>query len=668
MSGCIIGVALSHVLLQQLQQSLPVTHTLDVLAGPQRLSQLVQQGVLQCNVVVLDASVENWLSVSQQVHSFDKTIPILILADAQDCAQLRRSIMFAPLLGNAVMPWSLADAAGLAEALTNAVERHRQRRHYLDTISSVQPKLGNLTLSQPEVGHYLGRLLNQAPIGVISLDSEGCILGVNQKACSLLGTTERQTQGVPLCDYFIDEQQQALKSMLMRSTVSQVFGSKPEVFESASAGFKVRYLEATASPILYQPNRRGFMVILQDVSNRERAELQRRKSESHMQKLSSALEQAVDSVMITDENRVIEYVNPAFEKLTGYSKDEAIGQKTNFLRSGVLDTSFYGKMWDFISSGNTFRGILINRKKDGAEYYEEKTITPLRNQSGAITHYVSTGHDITDRRNAEKAAKVHQDELAHVARLGTLGEMTSGLAHELNQPLCAITTYSQTCLRVLASDDLDTGKLRYGLEQVVKQAELASAIFERLRNFSRKGALPKRLVNLIDLVNEVINLSTMELNDNGITFHLQHTGDNLYTVADPIQIEQVLLNLLRNSIDSVAALPVERRQITLKVERYHDHELKASLSDTGAGCSEEDVERLFEPFYTTKPNGLGIGLGISQSIIEAHHGRLILESNSTNGATFSFTLPAVDPDSLTEAQQEAEDGGGSDDNRDSLHS
>lgn len=643
-SGNVVAVALSKSLQTHLQQALPSTLKLDVLAGPQRLSQLAEQGILQCDVVVLDASIENWLNISQQVHSFDKTIPILILATEKKCAALSRSIMFAPLLGSAVTPWSLANTSALPEALINAVERHRQRRHYLDTISSVQPKLGNLTLSQPEVGHYLGRLLNQAPIGVISLDSDGCILDVNQKAVNLLGTTERHAMGIALLEYFKVDQQHVFSRMLTRCTVSQVFGSKPEVFERVSTGSKICHLEVTASPISYRANRRGYMVILQDVSNRERAERRRKKSEDHMRKLSSALEQAADSVMITDENRTIEYVNPAFEKLTGYSREEAVGKKTNFLRSGVLDISFYGKMWDFISSGNTYRGVLINRKKDGNEYYEKKTITPLRNQSGAITHYVSTGHDITNQRNAEKAAKLHQDELAHVARLGTLGEMTSGLAHELNQPLCAITTYSQTCLRVLASNDLDTGKLRYGLEQVVKQAQHASAVFERLRNFSRKDALPKRKVNLVDLVNEVINLSAMELHENGITFVVENADSYLYTVADPIQIEQVLLNLLRNSIDSVASLPKERREITLSLERNQNHEIKASLSDTGCGCSEEDVERLFEPFYTTKPNGLGIGLGISQSIIEAHHGRLVLESNSTTGATFSFTLPAVDSD------------------------
>jgi len=286
--------------------------------------------------------------------------------------------------------------------------------------------------------------------------------------------------------------------------------------------------------------------------------------------------------------------------------------------------------------------VLTNRKKDGEVYYEEKTITPLRNSEGTITHYVSTGHDITERLNAEKAASRHQTELAHVARLSTLGEMTSGLAHELNQPLCAITTYTQTCLRVIGSNNYSSDKLRYGLEQVVKQAELAGAIFQRLRNFSRKSVVPKRVVDLREVVSEVVNLSSSELSENGIAFAINHHCEKPYIKADPIQLEQVLLNLIRNSVDAVANLSSERKSLTLHTSDCSNGEVKVSLTDCGTGCENEVVRRLFEPFYTTKPSGLGIGLGISQSIIEAHGGRLYLESNSPSGATFSFTLPGIE--------------------------
>jgi len=638
-TGNVTGVSIDEPLANGILKQLPNGFQWEGVASSQRLIQQVQDGLLRCDVVLLDASVEKPIVVSQQVHGFDKTIPVVVLTQPEKLAQLRSAIMFAPLLGNEVTICSLTEIDDLVPSLVSAVERHRQRRHYLDTIASAQPKLGNLTLSQPELRHYLGRLLDQAPIGVVSLDAQGCIFAVNRRAAKLLGITERDAPGRDLAQFLCKHEYQRFANLLMRSAVSQVFVTKPEVFETVQIGTLVRYLEATASPIAFQTGRRGYMVILQDVTARERAVMQRQSHEALMRKLSSALEQAADSVMITDENRVIEYVNPAFEALTGYSREEAIGQKTYFLRSGVHDEAFYGKLWRVIGNGKIYRGVLTNRKKNGDEYHEEKTITPLRNHDGEITHYVSTGRDISDRLNAEKAASRHQAELTHVSRLSTLGEMTSGLAHELNQPLCAITTYAQTCLRVIDNPAYDKDKLRYGLEQVVKQAELAGAIFKRLRNFARKDELQKRTVALLDVVNEVSTLCASELTEQSVSLEIDLHCDQVYIMADPIQLEQVMLNLLRNSMDAVVTLPIERKKLNISSCEKRSGEVSVSLSDKGVGCDSEVVERLFEPFYTTKPNGLGIGLGISQSIIEAHGGRLFLESSSGAGTTFCFTLP-----------------------------
>ena len=639
-AGSVSGVGLSGDVIAKLKKHLDNVLIWEHFTSPQSLIRQAQQGILHGDVVLLGAGVEQPIRVVQQVHSFDKTIPVLILAEPEHCADLRRSIMFAPLLGNEVTPWSMADTNSLAQALVSAAERHRQRRHYLDTIASAQPKLGNLSLSQPEVGHYLGRLLDQAPIGVISLDSEACILGINRQAGRILGVNEREATGLALADFISPTARQRLNNLLMRSAVAQSFGMNPEVFESVPIGSQMRYFEATASPISYRPGQRGFMVILQDVTARERAEQQRKKTEDHMRKLSRALEQAADAVIITDQNRIIEYVNPAFEDLTGYSKAEAVGRKTYFLRSGAHDKVFYGKLWKTISSGQVFRGVMVNRRKDGTVYHEEKTIAPLRDSEGVITHYISTGHDITERLNAAEAVRRHQVELAHVARLSTLGEMTSGLAHELNQPLCAIITYAQTCLRVIGPDHYDKKKLHYGLGQVVKQAELAGAIFQRLRNFARKGETQWRCVDMLELANEVANLIEAELNQHEMTLDIAQSGSQAIVEADPIQIEQVLLNLIRNSMDAILELAPERKKMSLRISSGES--VKVSLTDRGGGCPAGVVERLFEPFFTTKPTGMGIGLGISQSIIETHGGRLFLEHNSTSGATFSFTLPVLE--------------------------
>lgn len=292
-----------------------------------------------------------------------------------------------------------------------------------------------------------------------------------------------------------------------------------------------------------------------------------------------------------------------------------------------------------IGKGDVYRGIMVNRKKDGNLYYEQKTISPLRDEKGTITHFISTGHDITDLIEAEERNRAHQAELTHVARLSTLGEMTSGLAHELNQPLCAITTYAQTCLHILQGEDCSPERIRYGIEQVVSQAKLASEIFRRLRDFARKGEIRHEPTGMARIVKEVVDLVAAEAQQKLVRLHQNVAVDVPDVMADPIQIEQVLLNLVRNAMDAVIDLDQARRDITINVSAQPSGWITVEIRDQGPGCPKDMLERLFEPFVTSKANGLGIGLSISHGIVEAHGGSLWLAENSEDGATFRFTLP-----------------------------
>ena len=640
--GVLTGVGLNDAVVSNLRKQLGNSVACENLASEHRLNDQVEQGTLRADAILLGCAVPKPVSVAQKVHSFDKTIPVLILSEPDRCDELRQSIMFAPLLGSVVTPWSTENLDQVGLEVRSAVERHHQRRDYLDSISSVQPSISKLSLTQPELGNYLGQLLDQAPIGVVSTNALGEILNINRRAGTILNIREAEAPGLQLSAFFSKKDRPKLANQLMRSAVGQHFGMKPEVLQSQQSGSRVRYLETTVSRIVFRAGKRGYMVILQDVTAREIAELKRQHVEDYMRSLSSALEQAADSVMITDANRVLEFVNPAFENLTGYSREEAIGNKTYFLRSGTQDSAFYGELWETIRKGDVFRGVFVNRKKDGSVYHEEKTITPIRNDDGEITHYISTGHDITQRLENEAIARQRQEESAHAARLSTLGEMTSGIAHELSQPLCAITTYAQTCRRIVNSDDVEIEKLIYGLDQVVKQAQLAGDIFDRLRTFSRKGGEPKRSVDVLEVVDEAVSLMGSELSRKKVVVDIIKKVDQAIATADPVQIEQVLLNLMRNGVDAMEASDATTRQLTLKVS-LTDQGIKVSVKDTGRGCDDETIDRLFEPFFTTKTTGLGIGLGISESIIHAHDGQLFLEENSTGGATFSFVLPEQRP-------------------------
>jgi len=366
----------------------------------------------------------------------------------------------------------------------------------------------------------------------------------------------------------------------------------------------------------------------------------RRAQEEQSRMLSSALEQTADPVMITDRHRIIKYVNHAFERLTGYKKEEVLECNPKFLRAGVLHQSFYDELYKTISAGKIYRGEVINKKKDGTIYYEKRTVTPLRDEAGEITHYISSGHDITEKKKAEEAERRHREELAHVARLNTLGELSSGIAHELSQPLCAINLYSQACLREIDNSDLPvTDQFRSGLGEIVKQAQMASTVFKRLRAFSRKSTPSSNCFCIKDVVNEVFELLKPELARHEIQTIISLHDENRQVTADFIQIEQVIINLVKNSIDSIVSNASSFKKLFMTSRSDTDHHIEVCIRDTGAGCPEEIREQLFDPFFTNKQDGLGIGLSISRTIIESHGGTIWLKDNCPQGATFCFTLP-----------------------------
>ena len=187
----------------------------------------------------------------------------------------------------------------------------------------------------------------------------------------------------------------------------------------------------------------------------------------------------------------------------------------------------------------------------------------------------------------------------------------------------------------------------------MRQAELGGEIFRRLRNFARKGAAPRQRVKLRDVIDEVAGFIRAEIRQNQIGVSLEIARNLPRVRVDPIQIEQVMLNLVRNGLDAMAGLPEERRRLVIRAGRHQRRAVRVCISDGGRGCPAETADRLFEPFYTTKPNGLGIGLGISQSLIEAHGGRLWLEANSEQGATFCFTLPGEEQAHVDESRASA---------------
>jgi len=247
--------------------------------------------------------------------------------------------------------------------------------------------------------------------------------------------------------------------------------------------------------------------------------------------------------------------------------------------------------------------------------------------------------EISEREQAEEIARQHQERLAHVARINTVGEMASGLAHEINQPLAAIATYTQGCLHRLRQAGEDPQKLMPILEQIIVQAQRAATIVQHLRNFVTKGKPHREPTDITQVVRRAVSLVRGEILSNGIELDILQDATLPLVNADAIQVEQVLLNLLRNAIDALAEMKEGRKEMKIMLDCCEDGEISVTISDTGPGFSDDASDKLSSPFFSTKPDGMGLGLAISTTIIEDHGGRLSHEVNDAGGATFRFTLP-----------------------------
>ena len=246
--------------------------------------------------------------------------------------------------------------------------------------------------------------------------------------------------------------------------------------------------------------------------------------------------------------------------------------------------------------------------------------------------------DITERKRAEEAARQHQVELTHVLRVTSMGEMAAGLAHEINQPLTAIANYAQGSVRRLRANPADVEPVLAVIDDIAAEALRAGEIIRRLRSLVRKEAPRRDWVDLIEVVGEVVRLLAAETRQHGITVRVQADAQLPGVVVDRIQIEQVILNLVRNAVD--ALLEVHgRRELVICTATVGDESVELSVRDTGPGVTAAVLQHLFDPFFSTKPAGLGMGLSISRTIIEAHHGRLWVTSPADGGAMFHFTLP-----------------------------
>ena len=393
-------------------------------------------------------------------------------------------------------------------------------------------------------------------------------------------------------------------------------------------------LESSGLPVFDSSgNFSGYRGIDRDITERIRANRE-------LQRLSTAVQQSPASIVITDPIGNIEYVNPKFTEITGYSAEEVVGQNPRILKSGYQAIEFYQDLWNTITSGRIWSGELRNRKKSGELFWENASISPILNEMGEISSFVAVKEDITERKQAEDVARQHLAELAHVSRLSTMGEMATGMAHELNQPLAAIKTFADAGLQLIQEKNTDPDLLVRALVGVGEQAMRAGEIIRRLRGFVKKEGLQKMPVDLNALVEEVVALIKAEAIKYDVNIQLQLARQLPQVTASAIEIQQVLVNLIHNGIEAMREGTEQSAELMISTHLVDREEIVVTVSDTGPGMDQETLAHVFEPFFTTKgSNGIGVGLSISRSIIEAHGGTLSATTRLGRGTRFEFSLP-----------------------------
>jgi len=394
------------------------------------------------------------------------------------------------------------------------------------------------------------------------------------------------------------------------------------------------------------------------------------------------LESLPDALLITDGDGTIAYANLRFAALFGYTPAEVVGAPLDRLMPGRFHLSHQSRVKGYVRDPhvrpmgecNGFYAL----HKSGTEFPVEIYLSPIH--AGGRLFVMAAVRDISQRQQLEAELRLSRDdleqrvkartaeleetarqlelemaeralseerllqlqaELSHVARLSMIGEMSSGLGHELNQPLAAINNYAQGCIRRLQAGNADSGALVEALQRISREAARASDILTRFRRFARKEQLDREWVNMGSLIVDAVQLSEVDAIKYGVEVDLHLNGVLPQLYIDPLQIQQVIVNLIRNAIEATADTQGSR-QVAVQVACADKDWIKVEIVDAGHGLLAESVEQLFKPFFTTKNYGLGMGLSMSQRIVQAHGGSLSARANDGGGMTFFFLLPLAD--------------------------
>lgn len=490
-------------------------------------------------------------------------------------------------------------------------------------------------------------VVDTAVDAIVVIDRNGAIRSVNQATVRVFGYTADELVGnnvsMLMPEPYAAEHDGYLANYLCTGT-KKIIGIGREVAGKRKDG-SIFPMDLSVGEA-HDGDEPIFVGIIRDITERKAAELALRESELRWR---SIVDTVPDAMIVIDAAGTVASFSPAAERLFGYTSDEVVGRNVSMLMPQPYRDQHDGYLARYMRTGERriigIGRIVVGQRKGGETFPMELAVGEFGSPSGKF--FTGFVRDLTERQEAERRIEDLQSELLHASRLSVMGQMASTMAHELNQPLTAVTNYLEATRHLITTREEPAEHIADLVGKAIAQAQRAGEVIRHLRQFVRKGETERRAQYLNQLVEEALALGLVGARQLGIRVLLELDPDLPPVIVDPVQIQQVILNLVRNAVEAMAA--VECRELTV-VTRITGDEIEVSVADTGPGIAPELADRLFQPFVTTKKGGMGLGLSICREIIEAHHGHLTATARESGGAVFLLTLPSA-------RQGEVADGG-----------